>query len=497
MTIETRIDLEDGKYTVVLRSDGAMHALRHDEPWRDLVGDKLVMAMAHEIMELRQVVPADGSVLQRADAWGAVWELLQASGAVNPGTQRDTGKETALVAIRALIEAAAIPTVTRAMVHAYCEAFDKIWLTGALRERQGIHRAVRAGLEAALAATGKQQDGCTESNCRRCLTHPDHRGGIGSTGKQQVGETGCGACGDGCLGRSACRVAEESPPVQVGEMQARLDISAVMDRCIRELRAFIDVADDYDLDEMAVQALETAIESMELRKQAAFAARQPGAQEQGGFRSPNEMADALERIAGGALSDYEGCEADELHILRCAKLIRNLAARQPGAQEPEAWQQRTRFCNSNGEWSEWAPFDHRHGFPKRVGKNEQPHDAEYRPLFLGPPAQGIDLGQFRKLAQGWIDHAKRGAPMGTDESRDLVLSVYDDCGNELLALIDSPQDAGPTALQRVEYAIKCFEAAESEGWLDALHDGDADRIRELWARRVSFVLPALRGEIGP
>lgn len=48
-------------------------------------------------------------------------------------------------------------------------------------------------LEAALAATGKQQDGCTESNCRRRLTHPDHRGdiphaGIGSTGKQQVGE---------------------------------------------------------------------------------------------------------------------------------------------------------------------------------------------------------------------------------------------------------------------------------------------------------------------
>ena len=58
---------------------------------------------------------------------------------------------------------------------------------------------------AALAATGKQQDGCTESNCRRCLTHPDHRGdmphaGIGSTGKQQVGEVQGDALIDAALG---------------------------------------------------------------------------------------------------------------------------------------------------------------------------------------------------------------------------------------------------------------------------------------------------------
>ncbi len=43
----------------------------------------------------------------------------------------------------------------------------------------------------------------------------------------------------------------------------------------------------------------------------------------------HEMADALERIASGSLSDYEGVDADELHILRCAKLIRDLGTRQP------------------------------------------------------------------------------------------------------------------------------------------------------------------------
>lgn len=104
MTIETRIDLKDGKYTVVLRSDGAMHALRHGEPWRDLVGDKMVMAMAHEIMELRQVVPADGSVLQRADAWDAVWQQLNGLGAIDTATRGKTGKELATDAIRAIFD---------------------------------------------------------------------------------------------------------------------------------------------------------------------------------------------------------------------------------------------------------------------------------------------------------------------------------------------------------------------------------------------------------
>lgn len=57
------------------------------------------------------------------------------------------------------------------------------------------------------------------------------------------------------------------------------------------------------------------------------------AQPSPGGQDAHQMADALERIAAGSLSDYEGVEADELHILRCAKLIRDLAARpSPGGQ---------------------------------------------------------------------------------------------------------------------------------------------------------------------
>lgn len=40
-----------------------------------------------------------------------------------------------------------------------------------------------------------------------------------------------------------------------------------------------------------------------------------------------EMAATLERIAAGALADYEGVASDELHVLRCSKLLRELASR--------------------------------------------------------------------------------------------------------------------------------------------------------------------------
>jgi len=113
------------------------------------------------------------------------------------------------------------------------------------------------GYQAALAATGKQQVGA------KCLTCND-RGWVGGPTFSDPAEGGmqCPDC-------NALDAHMERYEQQVGEVQGRPDIAAVMDRCIRELRSFIDVAHDYDLDEMAVQALETAIESMELRKQPA------------------------------------------------------------------------------------------------------------------------------------------------------------------------------------------------------------------------------------
>jgi hypothetical protein len=48
----TRIELEGGKYTVIHDNGADFHALRNGERWRDLVGDGLVLAMAHEIEHL-------------------------------------------------------------------------------------------------------------------------------------------------------------------------------------------------------------------------------------------------------------------------------------------------------------------------------------------------------------------------------------------------------------------------------------------------------------
>lgn len=47
------VSVANGKYTVIMDSGAHLKALRNGEPWRDIVGDKLVLALAQEIQELR------------------------------------------------------------------------------------------------------------------------------------------------------------------------------------------------------------------------------------------------------------------------------------------------------------------------------------------------------------------------------------------------------------------------------------------------------------
>lgn len=53
-----RHDFDDGKYTVVFDTEKnpSLYALRHGEPWpaRDLVGDKMVLAMLFEVDDLKK-----------------------------------------------------------------------------------------------------------------------------------------------------------------------------------------------------------------------------------------------------------------------------------------------------------------------------------------------------------------------------------------------------------------------------------------------------------
>lgn len=46
-------------------------------------------------------------------------------------------------------------------------------------------------------------------------------------------------------------------------------------------------------------------------------------------------------------------------------------------------------------------------------------------------------------------------------------------------------------VKHVEAALGCFEAAEIEGWSVALQDGDIERIRDLWQRRICYAIPVL------
>ena len=54
MTKETRVSVEDGKYTFIHTDGMNLRCLRNDLPWRDLVGDKAVLSLVGEVEQLRE-----------------------------------------------------------------------------------------------------------------------------------------------------------------------------------------------------------------------------------------------------------------------------------------------------------------------------------------------------------------------------------------------------------------------------------------------------------
>lgn len=59
MDYPTRLDFCDGKYTVIYDfSTGQSECLRYGQPWRQLVGDKMVLAMFDRVVELQAEVAA-------------------------------------------------------------------------------------------------------------------------------------------------------------------------------------------------------------------------------------------------------------------------------------------------------------------------------------------------------------------------------------------------------------------------------------------------------
>lgn len=81
------LDIIVGEYTVQMDDAGKLTALRHSEPWRDCIGDNLILALAQEVESLRECNTALQSVVneaakcfygpeeQKPGTWG--WEVTK------------------------------------------------------------------------------------------------------------------------------------------------------------------------------------------------------------------------------------------------------------------------------------------------------------------------------------------------------------------------------------------------------------------------------------
>jgi len=65
MNKPTTINLSNGKYTIQHEHGANLRALRHGEPWRELTGDGLILAMAQRIEELEVKLDPIKSVAKR------------------------------------------------------------------------------------------------------------------------------------------------------------------------------------------------------------------------------------------------------------------------------------------------------------------------------------------------------------------------------------------------------------------------------------------------
>jgi hypothetical protein len=51
--IDFKYITQDNKYSLIFYKSGKFEALRYGQPWRDLTGDGLVLALVSELIELK------------------------------------------------------------------------------------------------------------------------------------------------------------------------------------------------------------------------------------------------------------------------------------------------------------------------------------------------------------------------------------------------------------------------------------------------------------
>jgi hypothetical protein len=100
------------------------------------------------------------------------------------------------------------------------------------------------------------------------------------------------------------------------------------------------------------------------------------------------------------------------------------------------------------------------------------------------------IAELEKGILSWVDKASE-----LERQRNMLQEDYDLCKKHNLALYaDKWLSRGlrlqaerqrDIAVEALVDADGCFEAALAEGWIDALANGDLDRIRDLWGRRIN------------
>jgi len=64
--------------------------------------------------------------------------------------------------------------------------------------------------------------------------------------------------------------------------------------------------------------------------------------------------------------------------------------------------------------------------------------------------------------------------------------AYFDEAKQALAALNRLAAAFHERGQALQYVDDCFNAALIEGWIDAMAEGDMERIRDIWQRRISY-----------
>ena len=96
--MQSRIELDDGKYTVCHEDGANLRALRYGEPWRDCCGDGLILALAQEVerLQIEQLETASLMDLHRELSHDHATLLLRVSRLELEKLQRENDSGTAV-----------------------------------------------------------------------------------------------------------------------------------------------------------------------------------------------------------------------------------------------------------------------------------------------------------------------------------------------------------------------------------------------------------------